>query len=127
MITVTEAAQVAPPEVGDDCRLAPRDWQPTARIGWPERAARILVLVNVALAVRYLTWLVAPGRAAAVPLYVLLVGAELYNMVQGFGFWWTVWKLRPPQPLRLCPCETDDCHWFCWSEWENRFSGRTLR
>ena len=84
----------------DDCRLAPPDWQPTARLGWPERAARVLALVNVFLAVRYLVWLLAPGRAAALPLYLLLVGAEAYNMIQGAGFWWTVWKLRPPRPLR---------------------------
>src|SRR5581483_9508374 len=84
----------------DDCRLAPPDWQPTARLGWPERAARVLALVNVFLAVRYLVWLLAPGRAAALPLYLLLVGAEAYNMIQGAGFWWTVWKLRPPTPLR---------------------------
>ena len=81
-----------------DRRLDRPDWQPTAHLGWPERAARILALVNVFLAVRYLIWLFAPGRAATLPLYLLLVGAEAYNMLQGAGFWWTVWKLRPPKP-----------------------------
>ncbi|MEW6476157.1 MAG: glycosyltransferase [Actinomycetota bacterium] len=88
------------PPSRDDCRLAAPDWQPTDRLGWPERAARMLALVNVVLAVRYLVWLLAPGRAASVPLYVLLVGAEAFNMLQGAGFWWTVWKLRPPRRPR---------------------------
>lgn len=88
------------PQTHDDCRLATPDWQPTARLGWPERVARILVLVNAVLALRYLVWLLAPGRAAAVPLYLLLVGAEAYNMVQGAGFWWTVWHVRPYRPAR---------------------------
>jgi len=32
-----------------DRRLDPPDWSPTARTGWAERAARLLVLVNLAL------------------------------------------------------------------------------
>src|SRR5258706_15428130 len=35
--------------------------------------------------------------------------------------------MRPPQPLRLGPDETADCHWFCWSECEKRLSGRVVR
>ncbi|MDQ3946349.1 MAG: glycosyltransferase, partial [Actinomycetota bacterium] len=42
---------------------------------------------------------VTPGRPSALPLYALLVAAEAYNMMQGAGFWWTVWNLRP-QPVR---------------------------
>lgn len=80
----------------DDCRLAPPDWNPTTRIGWPERLAKLLAVVNVVLAVRYLAWLFAPGRAETMALYGLLVAAETYNVVQGAGFWWTVWRLRPP-------------------------------
>jgi len=30
----------------------------------------------------------------------MLVAAEAYNMVQGAGFWWTVWRLRPPPARR---------------------------
>jgi cellulose synthase (UDP-forming) len=81
---------------GGDRRLDPPEWAPTSRTGWAERAARILVVLNVVLAGRYLVWLLSPGRAASPVLYVLLVGAEAYNMAQGAGFWWTVWRLRPP-------------------------------
>ena len=29
-------------------------------------------------------------------------------------FWPCNWSaIRPPQPLRLGPSETEDCHWFC--------------
>ena len=39
-----------------------------------------------------------------------------------------IWSaMRPPQPLRLAPVETADCHWFCWSEWEKRLSGRLAK
>ena len=84
-------------QLSDDCRLAPPEWHPTSRIGWPERLAKILAVVNVVLAVRYLAWLLTPGRAAALPLYLMLVGAEVFNVVQGAGFGWTLWRLRPPR------------------------------
>src|SRR6187401_1335070 len=35
--------------------------------------------------------------------------------------------MRPPQPERLAPVATDDCHWFCWSACEKRLSGRFCR
>src|SRR5678816_426490 len=31
--------------------------------------------------------------------------------------------MRPPQPDALALVDTEVCHWFCWSEWENRFRG----
>lgn len=71
-------------------RLAPPDWQPTDGGGLGVGAARVLILLNVGLAAFYLSWLLAPGRAAQPVLYALLVGAELFNLAQGFGFWWTV-------------------------------------
>ena len=86
-----------------DVREAPVDWTPVSDTPWRIRATRVLVVVNVVLAIRYLTWLLAPGRPANVLLYVLLVGAEVFNLVQGAGFWWTLSRLRRPvstPPLR---------------------------
>src|SRR6187399_124965 len=31
--------------------------------------------------------------------------------------------IRPPHPAELWLFDTDVCHWFCWSECENKFSG----
>ena len=35
--------------------------------------------------------------------------------------------MRPPHPVALGPAETADCSWPCWSECENRLSGRFAR
>jgi cellulose synthase (UDP-forming) len=60
---------------------------------------RVVLVLNVALAIRYLRWLLEPGRSANIALYALLVGAELFNMIQGMGFWWTVSRSKPaPEP-----------------------------
>jgi cellulose synthase (UDP-forming) len=47
-------------------------------------------VVNLALAARYMWWLLAPGRPEQPVLYGLLVAAETFNLVQGLGFWWTL-------------------------------------
>jgi cellulose synthase (UDP-forming) len=80
-----------------DVRLRPVDWHPYDGSGWRGRAVRLLVLVNIPLAVWYLVWLLSPGRSGHPVLYVLLVGAEGLNMAQGMGFWWTVGVIRPRQ------------------------------
>jgi cellulose synthase (UDP-forming) len=82
---------------GADWRRTAVDWQPLTH-SWRTRLLRVLLVVNVVLAARYLSWLVAPGRAAQPLLYGLLLAAELFNMVQGAGFWWTV--SRTKRPLR---------------------------
>ena len=82
-------------------RLAPPDWQPATRPGWRGPVLGLLILADVVLAGRYFWWLLRPGRPANVPLYVLLVGAEGFNLLQAIGFWWTVSRLRArrlPQP-----------------------------
>lgn len=64
----------------------------------PERGAdnkvRGLAVLGVPLALWYFTWLLHPGRVGHPVLYVLLVTAELYNLVQAAGFWWTCSKAR---------------------------------
>ena len=76
-----------------DLRLRPPVWDP-GRNAPTLRLARLLVPVNLLLAAWYLSWLLEPGRAAHPALYALLVAAELYNMGQALGFWWTVWATR---------------------------------
>jgi cellulose synthase (UDP-forming) len=64
--------------------------------GWdPERAAprgrtMLLVLIAVPLAVWYFGWLLQPERVGVPALYGLLVAAELFNLCQAAGFWWTI-------------------------------------
>jgi hypothetical protein len=70
------------------------------------RTARVLVLLNVVFAVRHVPGFVAPGRPSQPALYALLVGAEFFNMLQGSGFWWTLWSAKrraPLRPWRDCP------------------------
>ncbi|MBW3615317.1 MAG: glycosyltransferase [Actinobacteria bacterium] len=84
-----------------DCRLAPPHWQPPQG-GWRRRAARALAIVNVPLAIWYLSWLLAPGRPSQPVLYGLLVTAEVFNMVQAVGFWWTLGSIRRRVPKPPC-------------------------
>jgi len=56
---------------------------------------RVLITVNVGLAVWYFSWLLSPAQAGVGWLYGLLVAAELFNLVQAAGFWWTVRTERP--------------------------------
>jgi len=81
--------------VATDPRLGEPDWQPGGGIDWRGLGGRLLLVANVALAARYVIWLLQPGRPANLGLFVLLVGAEMFNLVQGAGFWWTVSRIRP--------------------------------
>lgn len=80
-----------------DARVAPVDWRalsagPTRR---PNRllmgATQLCALLAVVL---YLRWLLVPGRVGNPILYVLVVAAELFNVVQAAGFWWTCSRRR---------------------------------
>jgi cellulose synthase (UDP-forming) len=75
------------------------------RAGWKvqghpnlRRSLTVMVGVNVALAVFYFDWLLRPARVGAVPLFALLIGAELFNLIQAAGFWWTVTGARRYHP-----------------------------
>lgn len=91
-----------------DCRLAPPRWQPPEP-DWRGRLARLLPIVNVPLAIWYLSWLLSPDRPAQPVLYGLLVAAEVFNMLQVVGFWWTLTATRRRHPRPLCtePFEVD--------------------
>ena len=48
-----------------------------------------LIPIDVAFSIWYFSWLLAPGRVGNPVLYGLLIAAELFNLVQATGFWWT--------------------------------------
>ena len=61
---------------------------------------RLLGVANVAASVWYFSWLLQPGHAGHPGLYSVLVAAELFNLMQAAGFWWTCahQRARPHQP-----------------------------
>lgn len=65
-------------------------------------AGRALVLANLATAAFYVSWWFVPGRAGTPGLFMLLAGAEAFNLIHLMGLWWSVWSMRvdlpPPAP-----------------------------
>jgi cellulose synthase (UDP-forming) len=53
-----------------------------------------LLALDVAFAIWYFEWLLRPDRVDNPVLYGLLVAAELFNLIQAAGFWWTCWHGR---------------------------------
>jgi cellulose synthase (UDP-forming) len=51
---------------------------------------RILILIGLPCAVWYFGWLLQPDRVGTPVLYGILITAELFNLSQALGFWWTV-------------------------------------
>jgi cellulose synthase (UDP-forming) len=49
----------------------------------------LLVAANVLLAIWYFSWLARPDRVGMPLLFGLLVAAEVFNLMQALGFWWT--------------------------------------
>jgi cellulose synthase (UDP-forming) len=63
---------------------------------------RLLVSAAFVAAIWYFGWLLVPGRVGNPWLYGLLVAAEVFNVVQALGFWWTLLhdrRRRGPEPL----------------------------
>jgi cellulose synthase (UDP-forming) len=93
---------------GVDVRLRRPRWDPLPS-GMPVRTrVRLAALVGLPLVVFYLSWLLNPHRVGQPVLYVLLVFAELLNVIQAIGFWWTCAferVRRPKAPSR--PVATD--------------------
>ena len=69
------------------------------------RKVRLLLVANVAASVWYFTWLLHPDRPGHWALYTALVAAELFNLVQAMGFWWTCshQRVRAEQPMPAQP------------------------
>jgi cellulose synthase (UDP-forming) len=84
--------------VTGDCRLAPLPRDPLGRAPSHLRA-RFMVTVGAIAAFAYLVWLLQPARVGFVPLFCLLVIAELFNVTQALGFWWTCARRPRNRPL----------------------------
>lgn len=72
------------------------------------RRARALLVLNVVFAVWYFGWLLQPSRIGHPLLYALLVAAEIFNLVQAAGFWWTCASARSRErrpPLHYLPVD----------------------
>lgn len=73
-----------------DSRLQkPVDWAPKVTKS-NLRQLRLFVALALTATAWYLGWLLQPGRIGNPVLYGLLVVAEVFNIIQAFGFWWTV-------------------------------------
>jgi cellulose synthase (UDP-forming) len=66
---------------------------PTWNAGDLSRSARtraaVLAIVSTVALLLYFWWLVRPGRLGNPVLFGVLLVAELFNVVQALGFWWT--------------------------------------
>jgi cellulose synthase (UDP-forming) len=72
-----------------DARLRAPLWSAASRSRGRRLATRLVLFSMVPLALFYFAWLLAPERVGHPLLYGLLVAAELFNLVQAIGFWWT--------------------------------------
>jgi cellulose synthase (UDP-forming) len=81
-----------------DCRLG----EPTWNAGDPGRAQRaratLLALASTVALALYFGWLLQPGRVGNPALFALLIVAELFNVAQAAGFWWTCLATRRRRP-----------------------------
>lgn len=78
-----------------DRRLDQVEWDASE----PGRSARmratVLAAVSTVGLVVYLVWILQPGRVGNPLLFWLLIVAEVFNMIQAIGFWWTCLTRRP--------------------------------
>lgn len=89
MSTPTVIDLVEPVVGSDDARLARPDWD-ASEPGTAQRLRSIAVaLIGTVAALAYLSWLVRPERVGNPALFGVLLVAELFNVTQALGFWWT--------------------------------------
>jgi len=83
-----------------DVRLRRLEWEAVPKNYSVRRRVRILMLLGLPLAVWYFGWLLNPDRVGTPVLYGILIAAELFNLMQALGFWWTVSneKVREKKP-----------------------------
>jgi cellulose synthase (UDP-forming) len=72
-----------------DARLRAPAWSAAAPHGRRRRAIRLLLAAMLPLVAFYFIWLLQPERVGDPVLYGLLLAAELFNVTQALGFWWT--------------------------------------
>lgn len=82
-----------------DLRLLEPTWDAGPPSGPRRLAVRTLLLLGLPLAAWYFGWLLQPERMGHPVLFALLVAAEVFNLVQALGFWWTAACDRPPRPV----------------------------
>lgn len=86
-MTATLTPAPEPRTVPRDVRHTTPRWDPTSG-GWV--LAGLAATAAAVLSAWYLGWLLMPGRAGHPVLYALLVCAEVFNLTQAVGFWWTL-------------------------------------
>jgi len=75
------------------------------------RNCRILIVACMLAAAFYLQWLLSAARPENAVLFGLLLAAELFNVTQAAGFWYTAWMQRwtdPPDADFASSTETVD-------------------
>jgi cellulose synthase (UDP-forming) len=89
-----------------DPRLREPRWSAGPPSGGRALAVRALLLLGLPLAAWYFGWLLQPDRVGHPLLFALLVTAELFNLIQAVGFWWTAStdsRRSPAPPLGRAP------------------------
>ncbi|MGH9073831.1 MAG: glycosyltransferase family 2 protein [Acidimicrobiales bacterium] len=76
-------------ERGGDVRFGTPKWRGPAEWRAAQAKLRLLLPVSVVFALWYFEWLLRVDRVGNPVLYGLLVAAELFNLIQAAGFWWT--------------------------------------
>jgi len=71
---------------------------PRQRRGHYLRNCRLFAVISTITALFYLKWLLFDAVPQNVPLYWLLVAAELFNITQAAGFWFTISRQRWNEP-----------------------------
>jgi cellulose synthase (UDP-forming) len=94
-VSVTELSR---PRAWDDPRMSP--FRPDAAPAGPPRRLRWVVAASLGFTVWYLSWLLQPARVGNPVLYGLLLVAELFNLGQAAGFWWTCLGKGPARRRR---------------------------
>jgi cellulose synthase (UDP-forming) len=82
-----------------DPRTITPPWQPGRLSRRDAVGFRVLIGICAVASLWYFAWLLQPGRVGNPVLYGLLVLAELFNLVQAAGFWWTCAHRRPGPPV----------------------------
>ena len=105
-----------PPAQGDvEARAEVGERAHAGAASWP--------LLGLPPAIWYFTWLLNPDRIGDPVLYGILIVAELFNLSQAFGFWWTCANERVREARRrrasgwpwTCSCPSTRSRWRSWT------------
>jgi cellulose synthase (UDP-forming) len=83
-------------------------WSPAARWRTTRTRIRVLILFDVAFSIWYFSWLLSPNRMGNPVLFGFLLAAEVFNLLQAVGFWWTASRAgAAPYALPGASIDTD--------------------